>query len=57
VIALQIEQAMAEEGLTKAEMAARMKTSRTQIERLLDPQNNRSSSTRCSARRWQWVAR
>jgi len=41
VIAWQIEQAMAEEKVTKAEMAARMKTSRTQIERLLDPQNNR----------------
>ena len=41
VIAWQIEQAMAEEEITKAEMAARMKTSRTQIDRLLDPQNNR----------------
>jgi DNA-binding Xre family transcriptional regulator len=41
VIAWQIEQAMAEEEITKAEMAARMKTSRTQIDRLLDPRNNR----------------
>jgi len=41
VIAWQIEQAMAEEEITKADMAARMKTSRTQVERLLDPQNNR----------------
>jgi DNA-binding Xre family transcriptional regulator len=41
VIAWQIEQAMAEEEITKADMAARMKTSRTQVDRLLDPQNNR----------------
>jgi DNA-binding Xre family transcriptional regulator len=41
VIAWQIEQAMAEEKVTKAELAARMKTSRTQVDRLLDPQNNR----------------
>ena len=41
VIAWQIEQAMAEENITKADMAARMNTSRTQIDRLLDPQNNR----------------
>jgi hypothetical protein len=41
VIAWQLEQAMAEEEITKADMAARMKTSRTQVERLLDPQNNR----------------
>jgi DNA-binding Xre family transcriptional regulator len=41
VIAWQIEQAMAEGEITKADMAARMKTSRTQVDRLLDPQNNR----------------
>jgi len=41
MIAWQIEQAMAEEEITKADMAARMKTSRTQVDRLLDPQNNR----------------
>lgn len=41
VIAWQIAQAMVEEKITKADMAARMKTSRTQIDRLLDPQNNR----------------
>lgn len=40
-IAWQIEQAMAEEKITKVDLAARMKTSRTQIDRLLDPQNNR----------------
>jgi DNA-binding Xre family transcriptional regulator len=41
VIVWQIEQAMAEEEITKADMATRMKTSRTQVHRLLDPQNNR----------------
>jgi len=41
VIAWQIEQAMEEQEITKADMAARMKTSRTQIDRLLDPRNNR----------------
>jgi hypothetical protein len=41
VIAWQIEQAMAEEKITKVDLAARMKTSRTQIDRLLDPQNNK----------------
>ena len=41
VIAWQIEQAMVEENITKADMAARMRTSRTQIDRLLDPRNNR----------------
>jgi len=37
VIAWQIEQAMAEKQLTKAMMAALMKTSRAQLDRLLDP--------------------
>lgn len=41
VLAWQIEQAMAAEGITKVEMAARMKTSRTQVDRLLDPHNNK----------------
>jgi antitoxin HicB len=30
---------MKKEGITKSEMAKRMKTSRTQLERLLDPDN------------------
>ena len=54
MIAWQIEQAMAEEEITKAEMAARMKTSRTQIDRLL--RTTGCSSTRCSARRCPLVA-
>jgi antitoxin HicB len=41
VLAWQIEQAMKTQGLTKVEMAKRMKTSRAQLERLLDPTNDR----------------
>src|SRR5262245_48159493 len=37
-VASQIEQAMSENGLTKAEMARRMETSRSQLNRLLDPE-------------------
>ena len=39
VLAWQIERAMRAEGLTKAEMARRMQTSRAQLDRLLDPEN------------------
>ena len=39
VIAWQIERLMTEEGLTKSEMARRMGTSRSPLERLLDPSN------------------
>jgi hypothetical protein len=41
VLAWQIEQAMNEQGLTKSEMARRMKTSRAHLERLLDPANDK----------------
>jgi predicted XRE-type DNA-binding protein len=41
VIAWEIEQAMQEQGLTKSAMAKRMSTSRAQLDRLLDPENNR----------------
>ena len=37
LIAEQLAAAMAEKGLTKVEMAARMKTSRRQLDRLFDP--------------------
>ena len=37
MIADQIAAAMREQGITKVEMAARMKTSRRQLDRLLDP--------------------
>jgi len=41
VLAWQIEQAMKSQGLTKVEMAKRMKTSRAQLDRLLDPDNDK----------------
>jgi hypothetical protein len=40
VIAAQVKAAMAGQGLTKTAMAARMKTSRRQLDRLLDPTND-----------------
>lgn len=39
VIAWQIKQAMEEKNLTKSEMAKQMKTSRSSLDRLLDPNN------------------
>lgn len=39
VIARMVEQAMQERGLTKAGMAREMHTSRSQLDRLLDPEN------------------
>ena len=39
VLARQVQAAMAEDGLSKAEMARRMHTSRSQLDRLLDPEN------------------
>lgn len=39
VLTWQIKQAMKIQGLTKAEMARRMQTSRAQLDRLLDPRN------------------
>jgi ATP-dependent Clp protease ATP-binding subunit ClpA len=39
VLARQIEQAMAQKGLSKAAMARRMETSRAALDRLLDPAN------------------
>ncbi len=39
VIAEQLAGAMKDKGLTKARMAVLMKTSRTQVDRLLDPTN------------------
>lgn len=41
VIAWQIEQAMKSQGITKVEMAKRMKTSCAQLDRLLDPNNDK----------------
>lgn len=41
VIAWQIEQVMKEARINKATLAERMHTSRTQVDRLLDPDNNK----------------
>ncbi|MEX1306429.1 MAG: helix-turn-helix domain-containing protein [Rhodovibrionaceae bacterium] len=41
VLAWQIGQAMKAQGMTKSEMAKRMKTSRAQLDRLLDPENDK----------------
>ena len=41
VLAWQIAQTMKKEGITKVEMAKRMKTSRAQLDRLLDPNNDK----------------
>ena len=40
VLAWQIEEAMRKGDVSKAEMARRMSTSRSQLERLLDPENH-----------------
>jgi len=39
VIAYQLGEMMESQGLSKTELARRMKTSRTSLERLLDPEN------------------
>jgi hypothetical protein len=41
VLAWRIEQAMVERGIGKSEMAKRMRTSRSQLDRLLDPDNDK----------------
>ncbi|MGO8818381.1 MAG: Fis family transcriptional regulator [Terriglobia bacterium] len=40
VVAWQLAQAMKKRGLSKSRMAALLKTSRTQVDRLLDPKND-----------------
>jgi antitoxin HicB len=40
VLARQLKRLMAEQGLSKSEMARRMRTSRPALERLLDPDND-----------------
>lgn len=39
VLSFQIEKEMRKKGLNKVEMATRMRTSRTAVDRLLDPEN------------------
>lgn len=41
VLAWQLEKAMVKEGLTKNDMAKRMQTSRSQLDRILDPDNDK----------------
>lgn len=41
VIAWQIEKKMKAQGITKTELARRMRTSRVQVDRLLDPNNDK----------------
>ena len=40
LLAFQLARALAETGLTKQELAARMKTSRAAVARLMDPENH-----------------
>jgi antitoxin HicB len=40
VLAYQLETAMKESGINKVEMAKQLKTSRSQLDRLLDPNND-----------------
>jgi len=40
VVARQLEEAMKEKKISKARMATLLKTSRTQVDRLLDPKND-----------------
>jgi predicted XRE-type DNA-binding protein len=39
ILAMQIREAMEKQGMTKVEMAGRMRTSRGQLDRLLNPEN------------------
>lgn len=41
VLAWQIEEAMKEQGISKNQMAKRMRTSRSYVDRLLDPNNDK----------------
>ncbi len=41
ILVWQLEEAMKKEEITKSEMARKMKTSRSQLDRLLDPDNQR----------------
>jgi predicted DNA-binding protein (UPF0251 family) len=41
VLAWELQRAMLDEGMTKNEMAKRMHTSRSQLDRILDPSNDK----------------
>lgn len=51
VIAWQLQQAMTEQSISKARMAAQMGTSRAQLDRLLDPNRDVTLSTLARAAR------
>ncbi len=48
VLAYQLETAMKESGINKVEMAKQLKTSRSQLDRLLDPDNDKVTLTALS---------
>jgi len=48
VVAWQLAEEMKKQAITKVEMARRMKTSRSQLDRLLDPENDRIELTTLS---------
>ncbi|WP_068086743.1 helix-turn-helix domain-containing protein [Polycladidibacter stylochi] len=56
VIAFELEQAMAKQNITKSAMAERLQTSRSQLDRLLDP-NNTSVTLSTLSRAAQAVGR
>ena len=64
VPARQVQAAMADGGLSKAEMVRRMRTSRSQLDRLLDPENESVRWQRCRRRprrsgakcAWSWCS-
>jgi antitoxin HicB len=41
ILAWQLQRELEQQGLSKSELARRMDTSRTQVDRLLDPENDR----------------
>jgi plasmid maintenance system antidote protein VapI len=57
VVAWQLAEAMRERKISKARMATLLKTSRTQVDRLLDPKNDitLSSIQRAAAMVGRWV--
>jgi hypothetical protein len=55
VLARQVEAATNQKGLTKVEMARRMRTSRAALDRLLDPEHDALTLATCRKPR-QWLA-
>ena len=54
-VAEQLAEAMETQGITKLEMAARMKTSRRQLDRLFDPSIPSVTQTRFGAPQTPWA--